>query len=173
MREILKRSILLLCAITLFAQPMFAAAKIRCSNVTTENNSKTGLPQFSATGVLDVNLLVQFVPGLTKELAKGDHWLEVRFYGPQGFLYESRMVPVTSDPAQVSQLKKFNGYRRPMERKLAKASKSKREIEINVPLPVAATSIVSSSMYGTWRAEVFVDGSDEPCAAPASFVITQ
>lgn len=173
MRHTMKRLIPLLCTAALFVQPALAETKLRCSKVLAESSSKDKVPTFSATAVLDVNLLVQFVPGHAKELADGDHWLEVRFFGPQEFLYESRIVPLTSDPGQTSSTKHVPRYRRPIVRKLVKPSKSGKEIEVSIPLPVAATTIVSSSMYGTWRAEASLDGSDEPCAAAATFVITQ
>ena len=169
----MKRPFLLLCIAVLLAQPSLAATKLRCSKVLAESSSKDKVPSFSATAVLDVNLLVQFVPGHAKALADEDHWLEVRFFGPQGFLYESRVVPLTSDPQQTSSTKHVPGYRRPLARKLVKPSKSGKEIEVSVPLPVAATTIVSSSMYGTWRAEAFLDDATEPCAPAVSFVITQ
>ena len=169
----MKRLVLLLCTAALYVQPALAETKLRCSKVLAESSSKDKVPAFSATAVLDVNLLVQFVPGHAKELAEGDHWLEVRFFGPQDFLYESRIVPLTSDPQQTSSTKHVHGYRRPLARKLVKPSKSGKEIEVSIPLPVAATTIVSSSMYGTWRAEAFLDGSDERCAPAASFAITQ
>jgi len=170
----MKRAVLFLCAAVLLAQPTLAATKLRCSKVVAESSAKKDeVPSFSATAVLDVNLLVQFVPGHAKALADEDHWLEVRFFGPQGFLYESRVVPLTSDPQQTSRTKHVDGYRRPLARKLVKPSKSGKEIEVSVALPIAATSIVSSSMYGTWRAEVFIDDATEPCAPATTFVITQ
>lgn len=169
----MKRTILFLCTAVLFTQPALAAPKLRCSKLIAESSSKDEVPTFSATAVLDVNLLVQFVPGHAKELAGGDHQVEVRFFGPQGFLYESRIVPLTSDPQQTSSTRHVHGYRRPIARKLVKPSKSGKEIEVSIPLPVAATTIVSSSMYGTWRAEAFLDDATEPCAPAATFVITQ
>lgn len=169
----MKRVLFLLCAVLLLATPALAKTKLRCSKLVAENGGKSAVPSFSATKVLDVNLLVQFAPGHARALADEDHWVEVRFFGPQGFVYESRMVPLTSDPRQTSHKKQFHGYARPLARKLVKASKSGKELEVSVPLPVAATSIVESSLYGTWRAEAYLDDSDEPCTEPLAFAIAQ
>lgn len=159
----MKRAILLLSALAM-AVPVFGAAKIRCSKLAADG--------VSASAALDVNLVVQFSPGHAKQLAEEDHWVEVRFYGPQGFLYESRLLPLTSDPQQTSATRQFPGYPRPLARKLVAPSKAGKELELSVPLPVAATSIVSNALYGTWRAEAYVDDATEPCAA-ATFTITQ
>jgi hypothetical protein len=169
----MKRALFLLSAVVLLAQPALAKTKLRCSKLVAESDGKSKVATFSATAVLDVDLLVQFTPGHAKALADEDHWIEVRFFGPQGFLYESRMVPLTSDPRQASSAKSFHGYPRALGRKLVKASKSGKELEVSVPLPVAATSIVESSLYGTWRAEAYLDDSTEPCTEPLAFVITQ
>lgn len=162
-----------LLAFVLTAQSALADQELRCSKLAVETVSKEKLPTFSAMNVLDVNLLVQFVPGHAKELAEGDHSVEVRFFGPQGFLYESRMVPLTSDLKASAQAKRFAGYRRPIARKLVAPSKSGKGIEARVPLAVAATSITTNTLYGTWRAEAYLDGASEPCAPPAAFVITE
>ena len=169
----MKRVLLLLAAVLLLAQPALAKTKLRCSKLVAESDGKNKVATFSATQVLDVNLLVQFTPGHAKALAEEDHWVEVRFFGPHGYVYESRMVPLTADPRQTADTKQFHGYPRPLARKLVKASKSGKELEVSVPLPVAATSIVESSLYGTWRAEAYLDGSDEPCTEPLAFAITQ
>lgn len=160
----MKRAILLLSAL-LLAMPALAAAKLRCSKLVAEN--------VSAATTLDANVLVQFTPGHAKQLADEDHWVEVRFFGPQDFLYESRKLPLTSDPQQTSSAKQFHGYARPVARKLVAASKPGKDLEVGVPLPVAATSIVSNAMYGTWRAEAYLDDDTEPCAAAVTFTIAQ
>lgn len=171
--RMIQRPLLLLSAVALFAMPALAEQKLRCSKLAVETTSKAKVPSFSATTVLDINLLVQFVPGHAKELADGDHAVEVRFFGPQGFLYESRMVPLTSDGKQTTKSRQFAGYRRPIARKLVAPSKSGKEIEARVPLAVAATSITANTLYGSWRAEVYLDGEREPCAPAVTFLITE
>ena len=42
---------------------------------------------------------------------------------------------------------------------------------VGAVLPGAGTSIVSSSMYGTWKVEAFLDGSEKRCSSPTKFVI--
>jgi hypothetical protein len=160
----MKRQILLLSALLLVTHSALAAAKIRCSKLVAEN--------VSATKTLDAGVVVQFTPGHARQLADEDHWVEIRFFGPQGYLYESRKVPLTSDAQQTSGTKHFPGYARPIARRLVKASKPGSDLEASILLPVAATSIVTNAMYGTWRAEAYVDDAAEPCAA-VTFTISQ
>jgi hypothetical protein len=171
----MNRTLLSICTAALLVQPAFAAKELRCAAVVPDSApvKKGVVPSFSATAVLDVVVLLQFKNDDAKELADGDHVAEVRFYGPQGFLYESRMVPLTSDTMKASTTKSMAGFRRPLKRQLVTISKSGKELEARVALPVAATSIVSNSMYGTWRAEAYLDGSPNQCSDAASFVITQ
>lgn len=171
----MKRPLLALCAAVLLSYPAMGANTLRCSAVVTDPPpAKKGVvPAFSATAVVDIDVLLQFKPGDAKELADGDHVAEVRFIGPQGFLYESRMVPLTSDTLKARTPKTLPNYRRPVKQNLVATSKSGKEIEARIAFPVAATTIVTSSMYGTWRAEAYLDGSTAQCADPAVFTISQ
>ena len=175
MKDVMKRSLLFLTTVALLATPAFAAKELRCAAVAVDAApvKKGALPSFSATAILDVNVLLQFKHDDAKELADGDHYAEVRFVGPQGFLYESRIVPLTSDSTKASTSKSMAGYRRPVKRQLVATSKAGNGIEARVPLQVGGTTIVSSSMYGTWRAEAYLDGSRKQCADPAVFTIGQ
>jgi hypothetical protein len=38
-------------------------------------------------------------------------------------------------------------------------------------LPVAGTTIVNNSLYGTWKAEAYFEGERTACAKARSFVI--
>ena len=42
---------------------------------------------------------------------------------------------------------------------------------VTTRLPVAGTTIVNNSLYGTWKAEAFFEGERTACAKPRSFVI--
>ncbi len=171
----MKRALWILSALVLLSNPLFAAKELRCSAVVADGPivKKGTPPSFSATAVLDVTVLLQFKHDDSRELADGDHVAEVRFIGPQGFLYESRIVPLTADALKAQTKRAIAGYRRPVKKVLIVNSKSGNEVEARVPLPVAATSIVNYSMYGTWRAEAYLDGSATQCAQPALFAITR
>jgi len=172
----MKRSLLVLSILALLVPSAFGAKELRCGAILADTGAavpKGTLPTFLATKILDVTILLQFKHDDSKQLADGDHVAEVRFFGPQGFLYESRIVPLTSDSLKAQSLKALAGYRRPVKRVLTSTSKSGNELEAHIPLPVAGTSIVANSMYGTWRAEAYLDGSPKPCADAAQFVIKQ
>lgn len=164
----MNKTILLIFVVSLLSPSVFAGREVRCTAVVVD-----GGPSFSATSALDVDVLLQFKNADAKELADGDHVAEVRFFGPQGFLYESRMVPLTSDGAKAGTTKILPGYRRGVKRQLVATGKSGKGLEARVSLPVAATSIVENSLYGTWRGEVRLDDSETQCAEPAIFTITQ
>jgi hypothetical protein len=42
---------------------------------------------------------------------------------------------------------------------------------VDVSFPVAGSSIVTSSLYGQWRAEVHMDGQEKACSNPLYFQI--
>ena len=86
----------------------------------------------------------------------GHHSLEFKIYTPKGNLYQSMTRPFDAD-APIPE-----GARR---------RRSRRFQEVSTVLPVAGTSIVTSSMYGTWKVEAFLDGNDRRCSRPRKFVI--
>ena len=164
----MRKSFLSIFALVVAAPCAFAAREVRCTAVVVD-----GGPSFSATRVMDIDVLLQFKNADAKELADGDHVAEVRFFGPQGFLYESRLVPLTADAVKAGTAKVLPGYRRGVKRRLVATGKSGKGLEARVSLPVAATSIVQNSLYGNWRAEVYLDDSQTQCADPAVFTIRQ
>jgi hypothetical protein len=42
---------------------------------------------------------------------------------------------------------------------------------VTARLPVAGTTIVNNSLYGTWKAEAYLVGEQTACARARSFVI--
>lgn len=157
--------------------PAFAAAGGNggcVSVVATSMQSDGGAPAagFSATRILDIDLWVLFNPGSANRFS-GDHQVEVRIFTPHGYLYQSTAIPFTYDANGKGKQRKLEDYPLPMPvRVLEPVSWSKgKELGTSVRLPVAGTLIMSHSLYGTWKAEAYVDGDPLKCAAPASFQI--
>ena len=108
-------------------------------------------PKFSAAEIMDIQL-----QALVSRKLTGHHSLEFKIYTPKGNLYQSMTLQFDAD-APIPE-----GARR---------RRSRRFQEVNTVLPVAGTSIVTSSMYGTWKVEAFLDGDDRRCSRPRKFVI--
>lgn len=110
----------------------------------TETSTDTGRRRryrrrFSAHEVLDLNLSV-WLPAKNEASV-----VEIRLYTPTGRLYEvlqARADASTADGAR---------YR------------GRRARVVSARLPVAGSHITSRSLYGKWRAEVFLDGNEKSC----------
>jgi len=98
---------------------------------------------FSATEIVDLRFDVTF-----PTLAPGEHKLELQVLTPRGHLYQSLVVPFVRGPAGRERFK-----------------------QVTAPLPVAGTSIMTSSLYGRWRVVPYVDSLRTSCAAPQSFTL--
>jgi hypothetical protein len=102
---------------------------------------------FSATEVLDLEFQV-VVP------ADASGALELKLFTPKGHLYQTLAVP-----AEGSAPEPATPRRRPRYRTLT------------ARLPVAGTTIVNNSLYGTWKAEAFFQGERTACGKARTFVI--
>ena len=129
---------------------------------------------FSATQIVDVDFSILFPPGVAKQFA-GDHLVEFRIFTPRGGLYQSVTIPFTSDTNRAGQLIHVEGYPDPQALHLLGdvTYNNAKHSRVFVRLPVAATPIITNSLYGTWSAGAYVDGDAISCSKPASFVITQ
>jgi hypothetical protein len=115
----------------------------------TAQRSKKG-PTFSAAAILDLKLEATMSPAV-----KGQHQVEFKVFTPKGHLYQS-LTAATASPTSTQ-----GGRQRTAKKTTA-----------SVMLPVAGTTIVTNSLYGQWKVEVFLDGEREgACAKPFSFVI--
>jgi hypothetical protein len=109
------------------------------------------LPTFSASSVLDLKIETTLSQAL-----KGPHSVEFRLSTPNGHLYQALPATVLA-PSPSSDRR---------NRRVAKQQTA------SAMLPVAGTTIVSSSLYGVWKVEAFLDGETSvACAKPSSFVI--
>jgi hypothetical protein len=107
-------------------------------------------PAFSASQILDLELQVTLA-----RMKEGGN-VELKIYTPKGHLYQTISVPVSfGDPKEAAK----NG-RRASKRASATAT-----------LPVAGTTIVTSSLYGKWRVEAHLEGNASPCGRAQEFTI--
>lgn len=98
--------------------------------------------RFSARDVLDLRLSV-WLP------EKSDAGLvQIKLYTPTGRVYETLRASV--DPELMGK-KNFRGRRARI---------------VTARLPIAGTHITSRSLYGKWRAEVYLDGELGSCTQP-------
>lgn len=116
-----------------------------------KRKSRKRLPTFSASSILDLKLEAALSPAV-----KGQHQLEFKVYTPKGHLYQSLPATVAAAAAPSSDRRQRESPKR----------------TATAMLPVAGTTIVTSSLYGEWRIEAYLDGERETaCGRPLSFVI--
>jgi hypothetical protein len=106
---------------------------------------------FSAAEVLDLEFQI-VVPANTSLAGRP---LELKLFTPKGHLYQTLAVPAASTASGTAGTPK----RRP------------RYQTLTARLPVAGTTIVNNSLYGTWKAEAYLEGERTACAKARSFII--
>lgn len=106
-------------------------------------------PTFSASSILDLKLEVALSPAV-----KGQHQLDFKVYTPKGHLYQTISATMNAPAASADRRKRESPKR-----------------TASATLPVAGTTIVTSSLYGEWRVEAFLDGERVACGKSLSFVI--
>lgn len=133
--------------------------------------------RFSATEILDLEIRVLFPESLD-----GEHRLDVKLYTPDHQLYQVLTVPFQADPATASSAsshrdrrRKLADYPRPLREEMSRPEHEgrRRYQAVSARLPVAGTSIVTGSLYGTWTAVAYLDESSESCVSPRTFSITE
>jgi hypothetical protein len=115
---------------------------------------------YSASGIEDLSFRVR-----SKELPAGA-LLELRLEMPGGHHYQTLAAPLAfealaGEPTPKTQ--RVDGYPFPLEvraprRVAAAAGGGSGVLEVPFTLPVAGTTIVSSSLYGEWRVTPMLDG---------------
>ena len=110
----------------------------------------------SATEVEDLEIGIRLPPGAAEE-----GLVRFRLFMPSDFLYQQLDVPYTSDDEPGE--RRLRGYPLPAKEHRAMASADGQR-QVTVRVPVGGTAIQTSSLYGEWRVEAFVDDEEEPCA---------
>ena len=135
---------------------------------------------FSATKILDL----QFGAVLRKRLT-GEHVIHLKVYTPKGHLYQQIDVPFSgavtaagatgAEVASAPRMRRVDGYPQPLAEQSLVAVKTSagRGYQVTARLPVAGTSIMTSSLYGKWKVVPHLDGSLKACGAATAFTITQ
>lgn len=169
--------VLALSAPTVFAQP--ASARCVISSFRSAPASPQRTRRFSANAVLELRPIVTLAPGLLRPGST----LEVRFFTPTGNLYEARTfnVPTEENAGEGDRRvqpqdqeghgeaeDRENG--RPLRRDGGHDNLSRNDVAAP-PLLVGGTSISSSSIFGTWRAEIWTGAGTRRPACASTFEI--
>jgi hypothetical protein len=132
-----------------------AAAPAACKSlwVTAAGSSKPARArkplQFSATDVLDLEFQV-VVPAA----ALSQRRLDLKLFTPKGHLYQTLSIAAPAPSTSTGTPERRGRYQ-----------------TLTARLPVAGTTIVNNSLYGTWKAEAYFEGDATTCARPRAFVI--
>jgi hypothetical protein len=130
---------------------------------------RSGTPLFRATQILDVQIHVALPRRLT-----GEHQVDIDVLNPNGHTYQRLTVPFVGADRKPKK-RKLEGYPHPVgeQEQKERGRHGRAAYAVSATLPVAGTSIVTSSLYGDWNAEVFLDGAVEPCGVRAPFRIME
>jgi hypothetical protein len=138
---------------------------------------------FSATRILDLQLGT-----VLRSRISGEHVLNLKVYTPKGHLYQQFDVPfrgsgvgtaggVASEVSEAGpRMRRVDGYPQLLPEQdlvAARTPSGQRGYRVSARLPVAGTSIMTSSLYGKWKVVPYIDGDVKPCGAATAFSITQ
>lgn len=126
---------------------------------------------YSASGIEDLNFRLR-----NKELPLGA-LLELRIEMPGGHHYQTLAAPLPTETladTKPGKTARVEGYPFPVavrtpRRVTAEAGGRATLLEIPFTLPVAGSTIVSSSLYGVWKVTPLLDG--RPCGTAAIFAL--
>jgi len=139
-----------------------------------EREFENGASSFSATKVLDLDFAIVFSQDVAAQFTNV-HVVEFRILTPNGNLYQSISIPMTSDPSKLGQKHRVAGYPDliPVQVLQSISHNGGKGMLARVTLPIAGTPIISNSLYGTWTAMALVEDDATPCSTPLRFTITQ
>ena len=124
--------------------------------------------RFFASEMLDL----YFDVGLS-QLLDGVHVVELELYTPNGYLYQVLAQPVTWEREQEGLRVHVPGYPDPVEVQVLNRRTQAGQVRwiVRFRLPVAGTSIITSSLYGMWEARPQLDGNPISCGRTFRFGI--
>lgn len=122
---------------------------------------------FSAARSADLVFHVLFDRSLEEERV-----VTLKVFTPNGHLYRRFDVPLASgNENSPESARHLPGYPYPVRVPKPKTVKvNGRKFEsVDVLFPVAGSTIITSSLYGRWNVEVFLDDAPDPCGKPTFF----
>jgi hypothetical protein len=93
-----------------------------------------------------------------------DHVVTLKVFTPNGYMYRQYDVPVASGATKKSETaRQLPGYPYPVPVQTMTMTKAggRNSASVDVSFPVAGSTIVTSSLYGRWRVDVYLDGAAE------------
>jgi hypothetical protein len=140
-----------------------AAAGPTCSRVVVGSVPNVTGSDYSAREILDLTFSVGFPPARKFTVPET---IEMRFFSPNGHLYQAVTVPVAADGSSERE-RRLEKHPFPIKVSRPRTDKGQPGLRwVDVPpLPVGGTSIATASLYGTWRVEAWPQGADSACQA--------
>lgn len=129
----------------------------------------------SAVDTLDLDLVVALPWKLAKEWKK-EHTMEIDVLNPLGNLYQTIDFPFVVEKRGRRSSLFSPGQKEPVEAEFLTLSGQGQDkyLGVKARLPVAGSSIMQSSMYGTWSVVTRVDGAVISCrGASSTFELSQ
>jgi hypothetical protein len=116
--------------------------------------------RFSASRMLDLEFTVRFT-----DEPVGDHVLHLKLITPKGYHYQTLSIPITTSTKRQGSQRRVEGYPRPLAVRLVQKAGVSSSPEVRLSVPVGGTPIVTSSIFGGWTAEAYLDDQVEACAS--------
>ena len=136
-----------------------------------EKPDDMGRRSFSASRSADLIFHVLFDRSLEEE-----HVVTLKIFTPHGHLYRRLDVPLApakgEGPVGARTLPGYP-YPVPVQKPHTVTVGEQSYQAVDVSFPVAGSAIVTSSLYGRWKVELFLDGAAQPCGEPTVFDLAQ
>ncbi len=138
---------------------------------TSSEDALKGETAFSAAGTTDLifHVLFEGTPG-------EEHVVTLKVFTPHGYLYRTIDVPIAPGKGDAPLgTRRLPGYPYPVKVQAPRSVSVGRTpyASVDVSFPVAGSAIVTNSLYGRWRVEVYMDGASKPCPGETVFFIRQ
>jgi hypothetical protein len=116
---------------------------------------------FRATQIIDLEFSAAFRARL-----RGPHLLEFKVYTPNGKLYQALVAPFTGDVPR-REGRRVDGFPEPLPEQTMQESTGRWRpffrpglFHVTARLPVAGTWIITNSLYGQWRVDLYLDRAE-------------